>query len=249
MAGDKEVLMRPLDVLREASNRIWENRIRFLQTMALPLTAVIVLALREPTGPPEVLTLWCWLSLYFFFFIDLAVYAMIAITTHRLVLLGPDSIPRFGLITLTRREAKFFGLLIAVALITMLVTMPIYVASGLILEPDSVITEITFWSVAAISAYIGARFALAFPAVATDQPMTLRGAWALSRPYQVTLFVLTGAVPILIGYPTYLLDLLPEFVDTITISVYSTICLVYAVALLSVIYQRIKSQSVTRENV
>ncbi|MEJ2407024.1 MAG: hypothetical protein P8171_22620 [Candidatus Thiodiazotropha sp.] len=156
---------------------------------------------------------------------ELMAYTVLAINTHRVMLLGASSVPKWGLARPTKRELRFVFQMIGLGLII----TPIYL---LVLIP-----EYGIWLMVVVSSYLISRFSLVFPAIATDNPWTLGEAWDATNEHQFLVFVVVGLLPILIGGAKYLLSDLPN--SEVLMSMVSALTTVYTVSGLSLLYESI----------
>jgi hypothetical protein len=116
---------------------------------------------------------------------------LFAMSCHRVVLAGEDSIPnRWGLYW-TARETRFVGW----SLVIVLITIPLGIVVQLILIPlkglipaDPLVLQVVSVPVY----YVMARFMLILPATAVDQRLSLNRAWDLSRGNGWRLMLATG---------------------------------------------------------
>ncbi|TVS09062.1 MAG: STAS/SEC14 domain-containing protein [Gammaproteobacteria bacterium] len=103
-----------------------------------------------------------------------AVYVLLAVSIHRLILLGPNAVPAFGMAPFGFRELRYLGwsaaqflaaafvLLLASPLVA--ISQPIGLAAGLI-----------------AAAWIVGRMALALPEIALERVVDLTSIWNLGR--------------------------------------------------------------------
>jgi len=157
------------------------------------------------------------------------VQTIFAITTHRVILLGPKSIPTWGLFKWTKRES-FFALH-AIGLSLMMI-------------PAAVLGFIPFLGgVAALGliCWLFGRMSLVFPAIAIDQGVSFKLSWELTESHQMLMFLVIIVFPAVLLIPAYLLSFLPyTFIATsIVISFLTTLSTIFTVAALSVSYKLI----------
>lgn len=154
--------------------------------------------------------------------------AIFAITTHRVVLLGPDSVPTWGLYKLTGREIKFVLYIIGLGLLM--------IPAGLL----SIIPLVGFVLMILLIAYLAGRLSLVFPAIATDYPMTFGESWQATENHQLFMVAIVVVFPIAIAVPEALLGYVPY--GGILISVISLLTTVFVVSALSMAFKIIKEQ-------
>ena len=175
-----------------------------------------------------------------------------AVTTHRLVLLGSDSVPTWGLRKITRREVFFFfhALIFFAGLATLLYIMPRTLAQVLpylmLLNPEFFLENYYVYMipVAIIGVFficVGLiatiRFTLVFPAIAIGQGVTFPLSWKLSKRHQIPLFITLIGFPLILGTPEILLNTVPG--NTVVVSMLGLLMNVFVVAALSISYREI----------
>ncbi|MEO1640779.1 MAG: hypothetical protein AAFU41_16175 [Pseudomonadota bacterium] len=142
-------------------------------------------------APPEFsLTLFLALAIALVAF--LFVFAWVAVSWHRFILLEEYSgiLPAIG----DRPIWPYVGRSMLYALVIFLVAIPLFLIVGLIATPFTMsgtgigAALIVFVIAAAILGYVWFRIALALPAVAVGQPITMGQAWAASSAMKGTIF-------------------------------------------------------------
>lgn len=196
-----------LAVLREACRLPWIHRDEVFRAAGIPLLALIAFELlwQLPiwgTGWPAQIALRLAQSV---------VVSWLAITLHRLVLLDEASASRHFTIRGWLRVAKYAAALIAIWLSYLVLYTVLLNGIGLVSGISYVPTGGTrnetawfwlFWICAIVALLPVARFGLALPAIAVDQPLTLKAAWQLSRGNTVGLAAIFGVVPWAIAWGT-----------------------------------------------
>lgn len=101
--------------------------------------------------------------------LSIGIQTIFAITTHRMVLLGPTSVPKWGIYTWSKRETFFtlhiIGLgiiIIPIAFLSFIPTIGIIIAIALI-------------------CWLLGRLSLVFPAIAIDQGVSFKYSWELTK--------------------------------------------------------------------
>lgn len=168
-----------------------------------------------------------WLSI-FIMISEWLVYVLLAISTHRVILLGPDSISTWGFYIPGARELQFFGTAFVL---------------GLLMIPFSILSQavsISQFSIGGwiipffLAAYFWGRLALVFPSIATDNAWTFQDSWNATKNYQVLMIAVVGIYPLLIELPATLISLLPY--TAVIYTTLSLISLIFVVAALSVAF-------------
>jgi hypothetical protein len=112
------------------------------------------------------------------------------VTCQRLILLGDESVARFGPLKWTWRETRFVGWFVAIVACIIWISIPAGILLELLLLPfdefSSYLDELPSDSwisylLAAPFFYVMARWSLVIPATAVDERPDLRWAWRCSR--------------------------------------------------------------------
>ncbi len=204
-----------------------ERRSALLNALALPwvinilLDAWIVLAAASAEAAlPAILLL------------RLAVYVMLAINVHRLVLIGPEAVPRFGIGPFGLREFRYLGwssaqflaaafvLLLAVPLTA--ISQPFGLAVGLI----------------AMSWVVG-RIALVLPEVALERGVDLNATWQLGRGAGFALGLIVIGLPLLVTLMLLPLASSDAMVLRLVAMTMSMLTVSFALAALSIAWQQL----------
>lgn len=161
----------------------------------------------------------------------------IAITTHRVSILGKDSVPKFGSLIFGLREFKFlfktilFGIIIG--LISFLIALiPIV---GIFILPVVLVLLIS-------------RLALVFPAVACDEKMGFLQAWRNTKSFKLLTILMIIIFPILFSFLVGIIySLAIEFLIKIVsphmmilYSILNVFIMVFTISALSSVYKHIK---------
>lgn len=120
-----------------------------------------------------------------------------AIVTHRVVILGPESVDLWGITSWSKRETNF---LIHIVLLS--------AVSVIFLAPFSFHPHLALIAGVVVSWY-ASRFFLVFPAIATDNKISFRESWELTKKCHLFIFLVIIVFPILLAIPNYLTNYLP----------------------------------------
>lgn len=159
----------------------------------------------------------------------IAIQTVFAITTHRVVLLGPESVPKWGLTSWSKRETFFafhiVGLYLIIIFLSFLGAIPVL---GAILA-----LVVLCWLIG--------RLSLVFPGIAVDKGVSFNLSWELTKNYQLLMFLVVIVFPLLLTIPIVLVTLVPH--AFLLSSLLSTFVLVFEVAALSMAYLLITSET------
>lgn len=177
------------------------------------------------------------LNIVFLILLDLAtiiVQTVFAITTHRMILLGPNSVPEWGLFKWSKRETMFALYLVALRIIFILsafVFAPIFAPIGV----GGLALLIGF------SAWLLSRLSLVFPAIAIDQGVSFKLSWQLTKHHQILMLFVIIVFPMLLFIPAAVVSALPyTLLLTSFLTAFATL---FVVAGLSVAYRAIYKES------
>ncbi len=186
---------------------------------------------------------------WFIAILSLAASTILAVTTHRLILLGSNHVPKYGFRGWGRRETLFFAYMAIVQIAIFAVTMIPLILVILVSASLDLSSDILFWFflVATIVAalYVSSRFCLVLPATAIDHPLFMSGAWSQSRNHQGTVFLIFGVIPLSLAAPAMLLYLVDSQLLEILSGLLVSVGVVIGIVLLSIAYDEI----VVKENV
>ncbi|MEW6111392.1 MAG: hypothetical protein AB1664_04610, partial [Thermodesulfobacteriota bacterium] len=174
-------------------------------------------------------------------------FAVFAITCHRLILLGGDSVPKHGLEKWTRRETRFVGwtlliyfsyMCIAFVLSIPLVGLTLFLALSGSWSPA--VTKVAGGAMVVLvlspCAYVGARFSILLPATAVDERPNLSWAWKVSEGNGWRLVLVVGVLPVALQTgPGFLLG----YSIVVDVLLHAATCVLYVVeiAALSLSYR------------
>jgi hypothetical protein len=162
------------------------------------------------------------------FLVEMFIYTLIAVATHRVILLGPSSIPEWGILMPSKRELLFLIYSIGVGLIMVPIGFLAFIP--LVGLPIAILAI----------AYVAGRLSLIFPAIATDLGWTFSDSWKATEQYIVLMMFIAVGLPIIMGIPEYLLSYLPY--ATVLVTIVSVFSMVFLVAALSVAFKVITSE-------
>jgi len=177
-------------IVVEAFRTVTKLRLEIAKMMAIPVALLVLIGVAGAVQTTMIAELVLIPA-------TVVTQTLIAVPTHRLVLLGPGSVMGWGLRSWSRRETIF-------ALHTLLVSTAIWLCliltvipyAGLILGPM-------------LAIWLGTRVSFVFPAIATDQKITVREAWRLTGSHQLAIAMALAAYPVMLVIPVMLLGALP----------------------------------------
>lgn len=214
----KKVIMESKKVILEAFFCVDKYKQILVKALAIPFVILLAIDASSLLYLHPVLS-WALTVL------GIGVQAVLAITTHRVLLLGPSSVSTWGITSWSKRETSFvlhvigLGLLmIPIAFTAMIPIVGILVAIVLI-------------------CWVTGRLSLVFPGIALDKEMSFKLSWEMTKNYQMLMFLVVIPFPLLLAIPTIILNFIPH--TFLLSSFISTFLIVFQVAALSMVYQLI----------
>lgn len=195
---------------------VFEFRKSLIKALIVPIAAMVLIGFAHPLE----LGISGYIAISL---LSLIMYTIIAVTTHRVILLGPSSIPEWGALKPTKRQ--FIFILYSIGMGLCLIPIGFL---GLIPTVGSYIAFLAM-------AYLLGRFSLVFPAVATDQDWSFSDSWEATKKHQVLMLVVVIVFPIVMGIPEKFLSSFPYM--QALVNVISSLTLVFVVAALSVAFK------------
>ncbi len=185
---------------------------------------------------------------YLFAFIGFLAYAFLAVTCHRIIILGTDSVPIFGVRKWTMRETRFFGWMIGlyimiVFIIFSIATLPIVIIP--LFEGRAMYLIIPLSIISALpGVYVLSRLSLIFPATSVDEKVSIKWSWDTSRNNGWRLSIIVCALPAVAGYIQNIFTSEDDgfFISTLLMLV-AFIVLIIEIAALSLTYKELKNES------
>jgi len=151
----------------------------------------------------------------FFLFLSLLVDIVILITVHRILILGNDSVPIWGIQKFEKREFSFFQKYLIVALVFVVVV----VLSTAFFQLFGVNIFVAIFITMFVCAIYLSRVSLVFPAIAVDTKMTFKESFEFTKDFKLLIFVTVIVFPILFslivgGIYTFIISILVASIST-----------------------------------
>lgn len=170
---------------------VWEKRLRMFQGLTLPILLIVAIRYFSNDEKPWIATI-CLIP----------IFSLFAVSCHRLVLLGDNAIPKYGLRSWTRLETRFVWYTLIVASIAWLFTILgffITVGISMLIDPTRAeIRQYTFFyflGFCLLPSYFMGRLSLVLPATAIGQSKGLTWSWKVTRGNGLKLMLLIGLMP------------------------------------------------------
>jgi len=207
------------DAIFNSINIIILHRIIIMKTLVFPIVATSAILIFQPDKPSFTEMILITLTEWF-------IYTMLAVTIHRIILLGPESVSNWGLNIPGTRELNFFyhSFLIGVLIIPAAIT--------------AFIPNIGIFIAAFLMAYIISRLSLVFPSIATDKPVSISESWSATSNHQILMIIVVVIFPVIFSLPELIISIiLNGSLALILVNIVSLITLIFIVAALSECYK------------
>lgn len=195
---------------------VYEYRKEFAKALFIPIVILAGLGTITIEDPSSALMVMLTI-------IPLFIYTVLAITTHRIILLGPASVSEWGVYVPRKRELYFV----------------LYsIGFGLMMIPFGFLAVIPTigWIMAVMAIiYMMARLSLVFPAIATDLGWSFSDSWKATKNHQILMMIVVAIFPFVISIPENLLSHVPY--TGLFVNLLSGLTMVFVVAALSVAFQ------------
>jgi len=208
-------------VISGAFYYVLKYKLQLAKALAVPFVAFLAI---DAIYVPELNDLASWVL----GFLSILLQSLIAITTHRIVLLGPASVPTWGIRSFSKRE--FFFVLHVFGLTA--VTIPVALIG--------VTSVVGLVAAVILMCWLVGRLSLVFPGIATDKGVTFKVSWKLTQNYQGLMSMVVVLFPLMLSIPSLLLQLLPH--SRIIGTFIESFATVFQVAALSMAYHLITDQ-------
>lgn len=158
--------------------------------------------------------------------------SLIAITTHRIVLRGPESIPKWGINRIGWREIKFA--------LSQYVILLFLIPAGLLF----LIPYIGWLCGILLGAYMVGRLSLVFPSIAVDEKLDFVDSWYSTKEYQFMMFGVVAVFPFILGVFEFMLSRIRGL--EMVLHALSIVTTVFTVAALSAAFKIIREPKSVR---
>lgn len=217
--------MGSLKIVTTAMVSLKNNRVALFHALFVPVLISLFLSLAPEVGLGG-------LEKFILNIIDTIINTIIAVTTHRIVLLGPDAVNKWSMVW-TRRETRFLLVTFTFSLAAVgIIFSSLILSSRLQLDGWLVLIVVGF-----VISYLLSRLYLVYPAVAIGQAISFKHSWELTRKHQFLVWFSVVLFPVLAILIFVLLLNLPfgEYLFAPLIIV----AMILTVAVVSIAYQYI----------
>lgn len=181
---------------------------------------------------------------YLQFAVWLLLYALFAMSCHRVILLGEESLPsRYG-IYWTMRETRFLGWVVLVGTVYMLLVFPFQVAT-LYLPRSWWDWQLMWYLPTLLATYIDGRISLVLPATAVGERSSIVESWRLTRSrglhIAAALFIAAVATDLVSMGTRFVLQDVPQVAQLVS-NVLKFPLVAVAVGIISVTYRELNKR-------
>lgn len=245
--GARPVVTLPLmkrlsikEVAFEAAWKCWGLRRELLSVMIIPIAALLAIGIGAATlDMTGIVAGYVHLACYF------VVSSLAAISCHRVLLLGPVSVPKFGVGQLGARELTFIATLLfmcfGLGLLQFIGDAATRSLSG-IGDDEGERRSFTLYILGSLPAwYLFSRLALMLPSIAIETRVRIAEAWQLSRGNGARLVILIVFLPWLVRWLEWGIAMVVpgDAAQSIASTTLYAVFLPLEIALLSVSYRRL----------
>ncbi len=206
---------------------VYAFRVQLSRALLLPFILSILL---------DILPFWrsSFLLSIIYIVLNLMIQTIFAVTTHRMILLGPEHVPVWGILRWSKRETVFIFHVIALALI---------LYAGIFITHVHIVGTLIFFVLTFIYLVILLpRLSLVFPAIAVGDKCSFKISWFVTKDYKLLMFFSVILIPLIVSIPVLVINNIPY--TFLIVSVLTNITTVAGVASLSISYKYILKESV-----
>jgi len=189
---DSDVKLPVMAILAAAFAVPWSNKVRFSQALAITFfILVLVDFLYGQTGSESGSEFFVYLIFSSF------VYVSFAVTCHRLVLLGSESVPQLGVFRWSRREFRFFIWMIKLSIAFVVMFIPVLMLVSFIFKPEPRYVTPMLIASSIPFLYFLSRVILLFPSTATDKIYDYKWAYKLTEGNGLQMMIVVVLIPVI----------------------------------------------------
>ncbi len=174
------------------------------------------------------------------------VFTLFAVTCHRVILLGPESVPKYGLHSISLREIRFFGWgFVTYFYLSLITFFSMFPMGFFTFDAESNMYHMMIYSFISIipGTYLFSRLSILFPATAVDHRKDMEWAWETTKGNGWRLLILLGMIPIFIKLFLGIFAGISLSMD-IALNFIGSILAAFEIALLSHAYKFLSDQGV-----
>jgi len=235
----KQTVFRAITILREAIGAVIHNRRELILALIPPAVGSTITLSMWPVVGQSKPGQWTLVAASVVF------YALFAVSCHRIILLGRNSLPNEYGVYWSLRETRFAGWLVVIIVIYAAVSMPLSFVY-LVLPRDAYLLQIYWYLTVFVTTYFEGRISMVLPATAVDQRMDLPNSWNLTRGHGL-------AIAIALFIPALIMDMIQivivrmifadaNYLGRVVDSIFVFPLVAVAVGVLSITYRKVTHQ-------
>ena len=176
-------------IIKDAFSHSWLYRTEITKAIAFPFLGLIVLSFIYDSY----LNNFGFFAKIIYELLHATIFTLLAVTCHRLVLLGRESVPKFGILSLSMREVRFFSWIILGVICGYLIMNATKMVAFLIFKSDNwfFVLQVIFIP---LWLYIYSRLSVVLPATAIDKKADLAWAWNITKTNGVRLMIISAVI-------------------------------------------------------
>lgn len=201
------------NLIMKSIKDIFDNYEAIGKAVLIPTILLLILnfASSSLTSSAEIFSM----TSLFFIFLSILVDIIILITVHRILILGRDAVPLWGIQKFEQREFSFFLKYLTVAIVFIL---GVAVVTSLLHFLGISIFASIFLTMT-IGAIFVSRVSLVFPAIAVDIKMSFKESFEFTKDFKALIFVTVIVFPILFsivfgGIYTFIISMLASSISS-----------------------------------
>lgn len=190
----KDTVIQAITILTEAIVEVVDKRRQLLLALIPPAVGSTITLSMWPVVGQSNAGQWTLVAASVVF------YALFAVSCHRIILLGRNSLPNEYGVYWSLRETRFAGWLIVIFVIYAAVSTPLSLVY-LMLPRDVYSLQMYWYLTVFVTTYFEGRISMVLPATAVDQRMDLPNSWNLTRGHGL-------AIAIALFVPALVMDMI-----------------------------------------
>jgi hypothetical protein len=229
----KEIINNTFILLLEKKNIL-------IKALILPFILLVIIDYYNKSfTSPNITNLFSDFTLVFFLILSLIVSVIVAITTHRILLIEKNPVPKWGFFKFGLREFKYLGSSFVIGLLC--VPFLLFLFIPIIGIPISLIIILMIFS----------RMSLVFPSIALDEEISIWDSWNKTKNYKLITFFSIIIFPVIITiFVGLIYSLVINFLENVVSSYFAVLYVfldlfitVLVVSTLSSTYKFIKNRT------
>lgn len=187
-------------IIGETFNGIFEKKNQLLKALLIPFFIIVLFEQILPYFSLAQNKIFLFISAIVLFSINI----LIAITTHRVLLMKEESVPTWGMFKFTDREFKFFFYTLFICIFVVLSAfLFVFFLAFLFDSSYEYMYPVAVASTTLIALLIFSRLSLVLPSIAVDKDLSFSDAWKLTSKHKIlcmfTIIIIPSLIAILIS--------------------------------------------------